>query len=237
MALPKINDLPSYTLTVPSTNKKIKYRPFLTREQKVLLIALETQDQEKILNAIVDIISACIIDNIDINALTTFDVEYIFTQIRAKSVGEKSKVGLICVNCDHVNEVTVDLEKIKVSLPDKPNNVVKLSDVYTLKLKYPNYKAMTNNKVIVAQNSYTGVLIELAINCLDCLMSEEENITFADEPRAEVESFLDNLTAVQFEKIVSFVSNLPALEHKLNFDCESCGHKNNSILKGINDFF
>ena len=84
MALPKINDLPSYTLTIPSTNKKIKYRPFLTREQKVLLIALETQDQEKILNAIVDIISACIIDNIDINALTTFDVEYIFTQIRAK---------------------------------------------------------------------------------------------------------------------------------------------------------
>ena len=118
MALPRINETPNYDLIVPSTQQKISFRPFLTKEQKILLMALETQDNRKILGAITDTIAACS-PNIDLSKLTTFDVEYIFTQMRAKSVGERSKVSIKCAECAHQNEISIDLEKIKMQLPDK----------------------------------------------------------------------------------------------------------------------
>lgn len=237
MALPKINELPSYSLTIPSTNKKIKFRPFLTKEQKILLMALETQDQEKILGAITDIIDGCILDDVVVGNLTTFDVEYIFTQIRAKSVGEKSKVGLICTNCEHTNSVTIDLEKIQVEVPKKDANVIKLNETYTLKLKYPNYKFMLNNEKLLKPESYTETMIELVIGSLDSLMTEEDNISFVDEPRSEIEKFIDNLTAAQFAKVAEFINTIPKLQHKVEFKCVQCGDNNTATLQGINDFF
>lgn len=237
MTLPIINALPSYHITIPSTGKKIKYRPFITKEQKILLIALESQDQEKILTAITDIIQSCVLDEVNIANLTTFDVEYLFTQIRAKSVGEKSKIGLACQQCDHVNDVTIDLEKIKVSGLSSKSQTVKLNDQYSLKLKYPSYRFMLNNKKLMNPESYTETMLELVIGSLDCLMTEDSLIQFADETRQNIEAFVDNLTTAQFAKVAEFINDMPKLEHKVEFTCTKCSHVNTSTLSGINDFF
>ena len=134
MPLPIVNEVPRYTLTVPSTKKEFRYRPFLVKEQKVLLIALESQDNKQILSSIVDTISSCIDEDIDLSSLTTFDVEYMFTRIRAKSVGETSKIIVKCSECEADNEHEVQLDQITVDVPDKIQNI-QLNDKYTLKLK------------------------------------------------------------------------------------------------------
>lgn len=236
MALPRINETPNYSLIVPSTQEKISFRPFLTKEQKILLMALETRDNKKILGAITDTIAACS-PNIDLKKLTTFDVEYIFTQMRAKSVGERSKVGIKCSNCEHQNELTIDLEKIQMEVPNKKATTIRLNDTWTLKLKYPSYVNMINNDKVIASDSPTSTIMATIASCLDTLMSEEENIRFSEEPVDSVNDFIDNLNAEQFEKIINFVQNMPKLKHDVVFECEACQHENKMTLEGMNDFF
>ena len=235
MPLPIVNEVPRYTLTVPSTKKEFRYRPFLVKEQKVLLIALESQDNKQILSSIVDTISSCIDEDIDLSSLTTFDVEYMFTRIRAKSVGETSKIIVKCSECEADNEHEVQLDQITVDVPDKIQNI-QLNDKYTLKLKYPMYSHMT--KADLSENaSASETLYFLTLGCLDSLQSEEENFSFKDETKKDTEDFLDSLTSEQFNKIMEFVNNVPSLTHDINFSCTSCNHDNIYTLRGINDFF
>ena len=236
MALPKFNDTPKYELVIPSTQDKIKFRPFLVKEQKVLLIAMETQDQSQILNAIVDTIQSCIMSDINITMLTSFDIEYIFTQIRAKSVGEKSTIQIACDECERTSTVDIDLEKIKVSVV-KQNMFLKLNDQYTVKLRYPKYQYMLNNEVLKNTDSMTESLYELIIGCLDKLQSDDDIILFDDESREEVNKFLESFTSKQFEEVVQFVQNMPKMSHVVEFNCEHCNHPNKITLQGINDFF
>jgi len=236
MALPKINETPDHELTIPSTGKKISFRPFLTKEQKVLLIAMETQDQKQILNAVVNTIQSCASD-IDVNKLTTFDVEYIFTQMRAKSVGERSNVGIKCKECEHTNEISVDLEDVKIDVQNKNNNMIKLNDTWTLKMKYPNYMSVLHDEKVMNNESATDSIMAMVANCLDALMSEDENIKFADESSDTVNDFIDNLNAAQFEQVEKFIQDMPQLKHNVNFTCESCQTENEVTLKGMNDFF
>lgn len=236
MALPIINETPNHELTIPSTGKKISFRPFLTKEQKVLLIAMETQDQRQILNAVVNTIKSCA-DDIDVNRLTTFDVEYIFTQMRAKSVGERSNVGIRCKECEHQNEVSINLENVNISVPDKSNTTIKLNDTWTLKMKYPNYMSVLHDDKVMNNESATDSIMAMVANCLDSLMSEDENIRFADETSETINDFIDNLNSVQFEQVVKFIQDMPQLKHDVNFNCESCEAENKITLKGMNDFF
>lgn len=236
MALPKINDVPKYDLTIPSTKAQIKFRPFLTKEQKVLLMAMETQDQKQILNAITDTIEACIVSQVDIKNLTSFDVEYIFTQIRAKSVGEKSNIAINCGECEKSTPVQINLEDIKIDVP-KSNMSVRLNDKFVIKLRYPKYQSMTMNEELQNADTMTEVLYHIVIACLDSLQSDEENIKFDDEPIEEVTTFLESLTSQQFEELMIFVKNIPKLTHKVEFDCAHCKHHNTITLEGIQDFF
>jgi hypothetical protein len=235
MPLPIVNEVPRYTLTVPSTKKEFRYRPFLVKEQKVLLIALESQDNKQILSSIVDTISSCIDEDIDLSSLTTFDVEYMFTRIRAKSVGETSKIIVKCSECEADNEHEVQLDQITVDVPDKIQNI-QLNDKYTLKLKYPMYSHMT--KADLSENaSSSETLYHLTIGCLDSLQSEEENFSFKDETKKDTEDFLDSLTSDQFNMIMEFVNTVPSLSHDIKFTCTSCNQDNTYTLRGINDFF
>jgi hypothetical protein len=230
-----VNEVPRYTLTVPSTKKEFRYRPFLVKEQKVLLIALESQDNKQILSSIVDTISSCIDEDIDLSSLTTFDVEYMFTRIRAKSVGETSKIIVKCSECEADNEHEVQLDQITVDVPDKIQNI-QLNDKYTLKLKYPMYSHMT--KADLSENaSSSETLYHLTIGCLDSLQSEEENFSFKDETKKDTEDFLDSLTSDQFNMIMEFVNTVPSLSHDIKFTCTSCNQDNTYTLRGINDFF
>ena len=134
MALPKLNDMPKYSVTIPSSKQEVRIRPFVVKEEKILLIAMESQDPKQIANAILDTIVSCTEEQIDANSLTSYDVEYLFLQIRGKSVGEKSNVILKCMECGHDNEVTIDLGDIKIegNIPDKK---IKITDQISLEMK------------------------------------------------------------------------------------------------------
>ena len=234
MALPKINDTPKYELIIPSTKKKVKFRPFLVKEQKILLLALETNDEESVLNAIIDTIDACIIDDINVNELSSFDVEYLFVQIRSRSVGEKATLGFTCTNCEEVNQITVDVTKINIDLPVVDKNI-KITDDYTLVMKYPSYKYILDRSV--NYESTTESLYQNVILYLDKLKTEDELINFADEPKEEIKAFIDNLTPDQFEPIIKFINNMPKLYHEVKYSCEHCDKENKAVMEGINDFF
>jgi len=235
MALPVINDVPKYTLTVPSTGKKLEYRPFLVKEQKVLLMSLESEDEGMIVRAIRDTIAACVLSDININDLATFDVEYIFTQIRCKSAGETTDIGILCNECDKQNEIKVNLKNIVVgNVPTPPT--VKLNETYSIKLRYPTYINMIES---TEKNdmSITDLLFEMCIASLDSLNSEEEQFKFDDEESGEKIKFLDGLSNEQFKTILDFVQNIPKMSHTIEFDCVSCNSNNKQTLEGINDFF
>ncbi len=234
MALPQINDIPKYELTIPSTQKTIRFRPFLVKEQKILLMALETQDQKQVLNAVLDTMRSCIIEDIRLSNLTTFDVEYIFTKIRTKAVGETSNINLICTECEEENQISIRLDDIDIEMPNIDMRIP-LNDNYTLKFKYPTYKQVVDSEMNF--ESATEQLYSTMIACLDTLLTEEEQIDFKDQPRKDVEDFLESLTGDQLQKIMNFVSAIPSLKHEGNFDCVGCGKTNEYKLKGLQDFF
>lgn len=235
MALPQLNDIPKYEVIIPSIATTVTYRPFLVAEQKVLLMALETQDEKSILNAIVDTIKACIEDPIDIKTLSTFDIEYLFTQIRSKSVGETTTLMLKCSNCEHDNKVTIALDQIKVDI-NQDDRKIKLNDQYTIIMKYPSFVEALNNDNI-SDNNIVDSLYEMVVMSLDKLMTEEDIISFKDESKESIDTFLNSLTAKQFEPIMAFVNNLPALRHMVEYTCEQCDHDNKIQLEGVQDFF
>ena len=237
MALPVINESPKYPLTIPSTQKKIFFRPFLVKEQKNLLMALESQDQKTIVRAISDIIDSCMIDKISSKSLATFDVEYIFTQIRSKSVGETSEVRIKCSECSTENDVVINLSKIQVHIEGTPPTI-QLTPQYNLKMRYPRYDQLIDLMPDEGVTpSFAEVLFQLATVCLDQLLTDEDIVNFDEESYEEKVKFLDNLNSEQFKKIMDFVQSLPKLTEEVEFDCSSCGHHNEYKLEGLEDFF
>lgn len=238
MTLPVINQHPKYSVKVPSTGKMITYRPFVVKEQKILLMAMESQDSSQILSAITDTIQSCVLSPLDVTKLATFDVEYIFTQIRSKSVGEVASINVKCSECNVDNPVDVNLQEIHVDLEGQSPNKIKLTDDYTLVLKYPAYTDIAQKeKLITESGASTNTFIELSKMSLDKLLTLDESIDFADVPAEEVDSFIDNLTEDQFKNILQFIQNVPTLTHKVNFDCISCKKPSEYTLQGIQDFF
>lgn len=238
MALPKLNESIKYTTKIPSTGKQVKFRPYLVKEEKILMMALESEDKKIALDAIADTINACIDEDINVYKLPVFDIEYLFTQIRSKSVGENSEINIKCSECNTLNEIRVDLSKIKVSVP-KSIKPVKLSDNMTLTLKYPVLAEVTDTMLENEQNnvSQTQQIFDLIAICLDSLETEEEKISFADETKEEVMAFLESFSNKQFEEVRKFVEDLPQMKHDVKFECESCQHDNEVTLRGTNDFF
>ncbi len=235
MALPKLNTAPKYELTVPSTGEKVRFRPFLVKEQKVLLIAYESQDRRNIIQAILDTIESCT-EDLNVKKLTTFDVDYIFTNIRAKSVGEKVKVNIDCKSCSTANEVEIDLDNIQYE-DNNLDMVVKITDDISIKMKYPQYDYFLKNQGFFENKSGADALVLLVASCMDSIMTEEENFSIGDESIEEVDSFINSLSAEQFGKIQAFIEKMPKLTKEVKFVCESCGTDNTNVLQGLDDFF
>lgn len=236
MALPRINESPKYKVKIPSTGKEVFFRPFYVKEQKVLLMAMEAQDQELILKSMVDTIVSCVEEELNPNILSTFDVEYMFTKIRTKSVGETTDILLECTECSHKNEVQLNLDSVEMDVPTSIPEVV-LNDKFTLQLRFPRYNSMLESFSGKKDVTFTDLMFNMALGSLDKLLTEEEAILFDDESVEEKTNFLDNLNSKQFTEIMNFVQSLPKLEHDIVFDCESCNHKNEQVLSGIQDFF
>jgi len=236
MALPRLNESPQYELIIPSTKQTVKYRPFLVKEQKVLLIAYESQDQRQIINAILNCISGCVSDNIDVSKLSTFDTEYIFTQIRSKSVGEKTTVIAKCGVCETPNDVTINLENVKLK-EETAEEIISITESISVKMRYPTYYDFTTNEKIMAGEISTESLFEMVTLCIESVMTEEENIVIKDEPREEIERFINSLSTEQFSKIREFIENIPKIHITIEFNCNECNELNKHTLEGLQDFF
>lgn len=238
MALPRLNETPQYELTIPSTGELVRYRPFLVKEQKVLIMALETQDQRQMLNAILNCIAACV-EDVDIHKLATFDVEYIFTQVRTKSVGESTTIIVNCedTNCEGKTEVKIDLEKVALDTEiDHKTKIIKLAQDIEVELKYPTYHEFLENTQ--KDGSAVDMVFALMGTCISAvILNDEERIDAKGESAQEVENFINSLNAEQFDKVRSFVESIPKIKLDIEYACEDCQKHNKRTLEGLNDFF
>jgi len=182
-------------------------------------------------------LQSCVSD-INVKDLSTFDVDYMFTKVRSKSVGETSNISSRCSNCEHENSVSIDLSQIEINVDDIASSTIPLNDTVSVKMKYPTYEDMINNEKIFSDDSrVVDVLFETVVACIHSVQTEEENIMIKDEPREEVERFMSSLTNEQLNRITTFVDSMPTLTHTIEYDCKSCNQHNKIELKGLQDFF
>ena len=231
MALPEIAT-PTYTLTIPSTKKKVKYRPFLVKEQKILILAMENEDQEQILDAITNTIKACLITKVDMTTLALFDIEYLFLQIRARSISEEIEMRVTCADD---GETTVDVkfmvDDVKVSFPTGHTNIIKLGDDLTIEMQYPDLDYFTKiNFMDEKVDEY-----ELVAKCIKRVYVGEDD--FTSDSLDESKAWVEGLTNNQFEKIQSFFETMPTLRHVLKVKNPKTKVVNEVVLEGLSDFF
>lgn len=233
--LPKLNESIKYSTKIPSSNVDIQFRPFLIKEEKILLIAMESQDERVIINAIGDTVNACIADDVNVFDLPLFDLEYLFLQIRSKSVGETSEVKIGCNSCGHKNDVVIPIDDIKVKMPKVEKQIPITSEV-TLVMKYPSLSDILKTKAFDEQNAIEKHM-ETFYACLEAVETKDERFPIVDESAEEIKRFVESLTSSQFEKVKAFVDTIPTLKHTIKFDCASCGTENTRRLQGTSDFF
>ncbi len=237
MPLPKINT-PTYELTLPSNGKKIKYRPFLVREEKILIMALETENQKQITNAVVEILDACIMTRgIKVENLATFDIEYIFLNVRSKSVGETINVNIICPDDEKTSvEIPIDLESIKVKKDKSHTNIVKIDDNLSLKLKYPSMDQFIENNFESTDETIKNTM-KLITSSIDMIFSEEESWNASESTQKELEEFIEQLNSKQFQTIEKFFDTMPKLSHKVKVTNPKTNVESTVILEGLAAFF
>jgi len=231
MALPEIAT-PIYTLTIPSTKKKVKYRPFLVKEQKLLILAMENEDQEQILDAITNTIKACLITKVDMATLALFDIEYLFLQIRARSISEEIEMRVTCADD---GETTVDVkfmvDDVKVNFPKGHTNIIELGNDLTIEMQYPDLDYFAKiNFMDEKVDEY-----ELVAKCIKRVYVGEDD--FTSDSLDESKAWVEGLTNNQFEKIQSFFETMPTLRHVLKVKNPKTKVVNEVVLEGLSDFF
>lgn len=236
MALP-ISNTPVYNLTVPSTGKNVKYRPFLVKEEKALLIAQQSEDPVVMIDTIKNIIAACVKD-IDVDTLATFDIEYIFAQIRAKSVGETVDLIFYCDTCTDENakvQKSFDLTQLKVEKNPNHTSKIELFDDVGIVMKYPNIETIT--KLQEFDNAGIDQIFDIIIDCVEYIYDSEQVYYAKDSNKEELEDFLENLTSEQFGKVQEFFDTMPKIRQEVDFTCPVCGKEHHKVLEGIQSFF
>ena len=238
MPLPKINT-PTYELTLPSNNKKIKYRPFLVREEKILIMALETENSEDISNSVVDILSECILTKgVDVTKLATFDIEYLFLNVRSKSVGETVEVNIVCPDDEKTSvEVSIDLDSIKVQKTRGHKTTVKLDDQYSMKLKYPALNEFIGNNFDTADVNVVDKSLDMITSCIEMIYDEEESWAASDSTKQELEEFIEQLNSKQFKSIEKFFDTMPKLSHTVKVINPTTEVESEVVLEGLASFF
>jgi len=236
MLLPILNATPKYEMRVPSTQLTVKFRPYLVKEDKIILLAGESNDHKAIMDAVVSTLAACIDGDFDTKTLTTFDVEYLFAKIRAKSVGETADVLMRCSECSEYTEVKVNIDEISVNIPEGTNKI-QITDQVAVQLKWPTYSSISDDSELLNDKKSETSTIKLLAHCIDNISTEEEIWKASDISKDEISEFIDSMTAIQFEKVKAFVDSIPEIEKDIEFKCEKCGKDNKTTLKGSSDFF
>ena len=238
MSLPKIN-APEYRLTVPSTDEEITYRPFLVREEKLLLIAQETGTDKATYDAIKQIITSCCSGDINFEKMPLFDMEYIFLNIRAKSVGEVADLKITCPDDEKTTvDIQVDLTKVQVEMDDKHDARIQLTDDIGLLMAYPSFGTVGYTTTVDKDNaSNAKALFEMISNCMYQIWEGEETHDCMDYSSKEKLAFLESLSHTQFEKIQQFFETMPTLKHEVEVENPKTKVKSTVTLSGMNDFF
>ena len=237
MPLPKIS-APSYELVIPSSKKKIKYRPFLVKEEKILILAMESQDTKQIANAVKDVISHCILTRgIKVEKLSTFDIEYLFLNIRGKSVGEEVELMVTCPD-DGKTQVpmSINIDSIQVQKSDDHNPNIKLDDTYTLKMRYPSLNEFIKTN-FNAEDIKVDDTFDLIASCVDQVYSEEESWTQQDCTKKELTEFIEQLNSAQFKEIEKFFDTMPKLTHKVKVKNPNTKVESEIVIEGLQSFF
>ena len=238
MPLPKIAT-PTYELEIPSTKKKIKYRPFLVKEEKILLLAMETNDPKEIAESVKNVINNCIITRgVKVDKLSTFDIEYLFLNIRGKSVGEEVEVMVTCPDDEETQvPMVINLDEIKVVQDPKHNRDIKLDDELTLRMKYPSLnefvKSNFSNEEDMSIDDTFGMITEY----IEQIYSEEESWASSDSTPKELREFLEQLTSTQFKEIETFFETMPKLAHTITIKNPKTGVESDVTLEGLTSFF
>ena len=230
MSLKNINTAPVYELTVPSTGKKVKYRPYNVGEQRNLLLAQLEEDKRAAIVAVGQIIENCTFGKVDVTNSPAFDIEYILTKLRAKSAGEMVDVGVKCKDCEEVFPIQINLEKVVVEgIADKN---VKLGDDLYVVMKFPTIDAAAE----FDPDDVEGIFVPIA-RCVETIVSGEEVYDAREQSLEEVVEFIERLTEQQMESIKNFFSSIPVVSYTAKHNCPKCGHENHIYMSGVSDFF
>ena len=232
MALPRI-DTPTYQLTLPSTQQKIDFRPFLVREQKIIMMAQESQDEKQMVRAMSDLVTSCTFNKFDVNKLPIFDVEYMFLKIRGKSIGETVELNLMCPDDGETQVPTkINLEEIEVSMTVGHSNMIDITDKIKLQLRYPVYSDATQ----VGGLEQSDGVFKLLTRCIDKIIYGDQEYNRVDISDKEIEEFIDQLNTDQFNRIVEFFNTMPKLRHVVQITNPKTKVKSEVVLEGLQNF-
>ena len=233
MALPRVNN-PTYTLELPSTGKQIKYRPFLVKEQKVLMMAQDTKDESELANAMGQLVSACTFGEIDANISPMFDIEYIFLKIRTKSVGSNVKLTVTCPDDGETKvKVDLDLDDVEVNMLDDHSNMVEITDQIKIVFRYPILQDVANLK---ANSNDVDKIFHVLNKCVDEIHFGDDIYRRGDMTESDVDNFIDELSSLQFEKLTDFFNGMPKLRHVIQVTNPKTKKKSEVVLEGLESF-
>ena len=238
MPLPKIAT-PTYELELPSTGETIKYRPFLVKEEKLLVIALESEDTKQITNAIKAVLKSCVLTKgVKVEQLPTFDIEFLFLNIRGKSVGEDLEVNVTCPDDDETQvPVTIYLDDIEVQKDDNHSNKIKLDDTIMMELKYPSLDQFIKNNFDFNEKNAMDQSFELIASCIDKVYTQDEVWAAADCTKKEMKDFLEQMNSSQFKEIENFFETMPKLSHTIKITNPKTKVESDVVLEGLASFF
>jgi hypothetical protein len=241
MPLPKI-DVVSYELTLPILKKTVRYRPFLVKEQKILLMAAETKNSEAIEKAMRQVLNNCCLDDIDVENLSLLDVEYFFLNLRAISVGEIIENRFRCKNvvndevCDNLMQVDLNLKEVAITGMDEYKDIIQITEKISVKMTLPKYSLL--EKVVGKQeNELSGFVFDLLIDCVECIYDGEQTYYAKESSEEELIEFFESLNAEQFKKVQDFFSYIPKLNKDKEVTCDKCGYHHKIEFEGIESFF
>ena len=239
MPLPKLNT-PTYELTLPSSNRKIKYRPFLVKEEKILLIAMETEDEKEMQNAVKQILKNCILTRgISVDKLAVFDIEYLFLNIRGKSVGEEITLNIVCPDDETTEvEVAVNVEDVKIQKSDKHNTVIQLNDKVGIVMKYPSMEMFVKNNITGDPDQQkVDTIFDMTIDCISQVVEGEDVLESKSFSKKEMLEFVETFDTQQFQKIQDFFETMPKLSHKIEVTNPNTKVKSEVVIEGLSSFF
>jgi hypothetical protein len=239
MGFPKLSEVSMYPITIPSSGIQTRFRPYLVKEEKILLVASEQNDPAQINQSVLDLVRSCLEDDVGEKDLTAFDVEYLFCNIRAKSVGEKSTLALACSHdeCYHQTEVDIRIDQAEMDMGEQKDNIIKINDDVSIEMGYITYHDIIKNNKVKDTKTDAEVVYLTTLMSIKAVLTEEERIDVSAEPFEELVDFVNNMTTEQFNLLKEFALNTPEVKLDVTWECESCKKENKMELRGIADFF